>query len=276
MKPDDLAFVAALARAKAGLMLRPERAFFVESRLATLARREGEPTVEGLAARLRAAPEEPLAWSAVEALATPEDQLLPRPGRLRPPARRRSCPTWPPAGRRARCGCGAPAAPPARSPISLAIMAEEYAAAVPQAAARDPGHRPVGPGLEKAWSGLYTQFEVKRGLPIRLLLRHFDKVGDNWQASARLRQSVRWGRLNLMNDFTKLGRFDIILCRNVLSYFDAAPRHQVLKRLAGILAEDGCLMLGAGEAAALPEAFEPARGGAGLHRRNPAFGKAAA
>ena len=87
---------------------------------------------------------------------------------------------------------------------------------------------------------------------------------------------MRWGRLNLMNDFAKLGRFDIVFCRNVLSYFDPIPRANVLRRLAGALADDGCLVLGAGETAGLPEAFEPARGGAGLHRRNPSYGRAAA
>jgi chemotaxis protein methyltransferase CheR len=77
-----------------------------------------------------------------------------------------------------------------------------------------------------------------------------------------------------MNDFDKIGRFDVIFCRNVLSYFDPSPRQQVLKRLAGSLADDGCLVLGSGESAGLPEAFEAT--GAGIHRRNPAYGKAAA
>lgn len=275
MKPDDLAFIAALARAKAGLMLGAERSFFIEGRLSTLARREGEPTVEGLIAKLRAAPEEPLARAAVEVLAVPEtsffrdrlafdrlrDEVLPELLAHRPEGKVR---VW-----CAGCSTGQEA-------YSLAIMAEEYASRFPrlhlEILATDLSAR----ALEKAQSGLYTQFEVQRGLPIRLLLRHFEKVGDNWQASTRLRGAIRWGRLNLMNDFVKLGRFDIILCRNVLSYFDTAPRHQVMKRLAVALADDGCLMLGAGEAAAMPEAFEPARGGAGLHTRNPSFGKAAA
>jgi chemotaxis protein methyltransferase CheR len=275
VKPDDLAFVATLARAKAGLLLGPERAFFVESRLATLARREDEASVESLVARLRAGPEEPLARAAVEALATPEtsffrdrapfdhlrDEVLPELAATRPDGRVR---IW-----CAGCSTG-------QEPYSLAMMAEENASELPglklDILATDLSAR----ALEKAQSGLYTQFEVQRGLPIRLLIRYFDNLGDNWQVTPRLRQAVRWGRLNLMNDFAKLGRFDIILCRNVLSYFDAAPRQQVLRRLAGSLADDGCLLLGSGEAAALPEAFEPARGGAGLHRRNPAFGKAAA
>jgi chemotaxis protein methyltransferase CheR len=275
VKPDDLAFVAALARAKAGLMLGVERAFFVESRLATLARREGEASVETLVARLRAAPEEPLARAAVEALATPEtsffrdrtpfdhlrDEVLPEMAANRPEGKVR---IW-----CAGCSTG-------QEPYSLAMMVAEHAARFPKLQLEILATDLSAPALEKAQSGLYTQFEVQRGLPIRLLIRYFDKVGDNWQASPRLRQAVRWGRLNLMNDFARLGQFDIILCRNVLSYFDTAPRHQVLKRLAGALTDDGSLVLGAGEAAALPEAFEPARGGAGLHRRNPAFGKAAA
>src|SRR5882757_996516 len=119
------------------------------------------------------------------------------------------------------------------------MMAAEHAMRFPQLQLEILATDLSAPALEKAQSGFYTQFEVQRGLPIRLLIRHFDKVDDNWQASARLRQTVRWGRLNLMNDFAKLGRFDVVFCRNVLSYFDAMPRANVLRRLAGALAEDG-------------------------------------
>ena len=275
MKPEDLEFVAAMARAKAGLMIGGERAYFVENRLATLARREGWPSVEALVAELRAAPDGPLVRMAVESLATPEtsffrdypvfdrlrDEVLPDLLARRPDGRVK---VW-----SAGCSTGQEA-------YSLAILAEENAARFPglqlEVLATDLSSR----ALEKAQSGVYTQFEVQRGLPIRLLLRHFRKTGDNWTISPRLRQSVRWGRLNLMNDFTRLGRYDVILCRNVLSYFDAAPRQNLLRRLAAALADDGALVLGADEAAGLPEAFEPARGGAGLYRRNASFGRAVA
>ena len=275
MRPEDLEFVAGMARSRAGLALGMERAFFVENRLATLARREGVDSVEALVARIRAAPDEPLVRAAVEALATPEtsfvrdrtpfdhlrDVVVPELAASRPGGKVR---VW-----CAGCSTG-------QEPYSLAMMADEHASRFPnlqlEILATDLSSR----ALEKAQAGLYTQFEVQRGLPIRLLIRHFDKVGDNWQVSQGLRQKVRWGRLNLMNDFAKLGRFDVVFCRNVLSYFDAAPRANVLFRLAAALAGDGCLILGAGEAAGLPEAFEPARGGAGLHRRNPAYGRAAA
>jgi chemotaxis protein methyltransferase CheR len=275
VKPEDLEFVAAMARSRAGLMLGAERAFFVESRLATLARREGVPSVDALMAQLRASPGEPLVRATVEVLATPETSFF----RDRTPFDHLRDDVLPDlAARRldgkvriwcAGCSTG-------QEPYSLAMMVEEYGDRFPtlqlEILATDISTR----ALEKAQSGLYTQFEVQRGLPIRLLISHFEKADDNWQASPRLRQAVRWGRLNLMNDFTKLGRFDVLLCRNVLSYFDVAPRQQVLKRLADALADDGCLVLGAEETAAMPEAFEPARGGGGLHRRNPSFRRTAA
>jgi chemotaxis protein methyltransferase CheR len=274
LRPEDLEYVAALARAKAGLMLGVERAFFVESRLATLARREGYASVEALVAQLRASPADPIAGAAVEVLATPEssffrdrpafdrlrDEVLPQLAASRPEGKVR---IW-----SAGCSTG-------QEPYSLAIMAQEHADRFPglslELVATDLSTR----ALEKAQSGLYTQFEVQRGLPIRLLLRYFDKVEDSWRVSPRLRQVVRWGRLNLMNDFTKLGQFDVILCRNVLNYFDPTPREQVLTRLASMLADDGCLVLGASETASLPEAFDTAHSGAGLHRRNPSYGRAA-
>jgi chemotaxis protein methyltransferase CheR len=275
VSPDDFAFVAALARAKAGLRLGPERGFFIEGRLAALARRVGAPSVAALIERLRADDDEALARAAVETLATPEtsffrdripfdtlrDEVLPELAASRPEGRVR---VW-----CAGCSSGQEA-------YSLAIMAAEHAGRVPSVKLEVFASDLSTQSLEKAQAGIYTQFEVQRGLPIRLLLRHFDKVGDNWQAKPALRQAVRWGRLNLMNDFSKAGRFDVVLCRNVLSDFEPAARQQVLTRLAQSLADDGCLVLGSGEAAGLPEAFEPARGGAAIHRRNPAFGRAAA
>ena len=273
--PEDLEFVAALARSRAGLMLRGERGFLVENRLAWLARREGEPSVSALIQRLRASADESLARTVVEALATPEtsffrdripfdrlrDEVLPELAATRPEGRVR---VW-----SAGCSTGQEA-------YSLAMMVEEHQARFPQLkldlVASDLSER----ALEKARSGIFTQFEVQRGLPIRMLLNHFDRVGDNWQVSPRLRQSVRWGRLNLMHDFTRVGKFDVILCRNVLSALDHEPRRQVLEGLAHALADDGTLVLGMGETAAMPEAYEPAHGGAGLHRLKPGFGRVAA
>jgi chemotaxis protein methyltransferase CheR len=101
--------------------------------------------------------------------------------------------------------------------------------------------------LEKARQGLYSQFEVQRGLPIQLLLKHFTQVGELWQIAPDIRSIVKYQQLNLLADFAKLGRFDLILCRNVLIYFDTETKISVLNRLARSTASDGYLMLGAAE-----------------------------
>ncbi len=112
--------------------------------------------------------------------------------------------------------------------------------------------------IDKAKAGLYTQFEVQRGLPIHLLLKYFTQVGDMWQVSEELRSMVQFRTLNLLRDFSSLGTFDIILCRNVLIYFEPTRKSDVLNRLSGRLAEDGMLFLGAAETViGLTDAFLP-------------------
>ena len=108
---------------------------------------------------------------------------------------------------------------------SLAMLAEERSPPVRlEMVATDLSERV----LEKAHAGLYTQFEVQRGLPIRLLLKYFEKTGEMWSVSPRLRAAVRWRRLNLIEDRRSVRRFDLIVCRNVLSYFTPPMRERVL------------------------------------------------
>ncbi|HEV2574066.1 MAG TPA: protein-glutamate O-methyltransferase CheR [Beijerinckiaceae bacterium] len=114
--------------------------------------------------------------------------------------------------------------------------------------------------LETARGGLYNQFEVQRGLPVALLLRHFQRDLEKWRITERLRAQVQFQQVNLIDDFSRFGPFDVIFCRNVLMYFDQATRRTVLNRLARTLTPDGILMLGATEFtpgdcafAALPE-----------------------
>jgi chemotaxis protein methyltransferase CheR len=101
--------------------------------------------------------------------------------------------------------------------------------------------------LEKAKAGLYSHFEVQRGLPVQSLIKHFEQVGEQWRIAANLRQMVDYRPLNLLQPFDSLGVFDIIYCRNVLIYFDAPTKGDVLARLSTSLAPDGCVLLGAAE-----------------------------
>jgi chemotaxis protein methyltransferase CheR len=112
--------------------------------------------------------------------------------------------------------------------------------------------------LEKAKAGLYSQFEVQRGLPIGLLVKYFTQVGELWEIAPDIRRMVQYRSLNLLNDFSHLGTFDVVFCRNVLIYFDQETKVDVLDRIARIVPADGYLVLGAAETVVgLTDAFKP-------------------
>ena len=101
--------------------------------------------------------------------------------------------------------------------------------------------------LEKARKGVYSQFEVQRGLPISLLVKYFKKGERGWRLSPDIGERVTFRTHNLLQDCRAFGKFEVIFCRNVLIYFDDATKSAVLSRLAAQLAPDGYLVLGAAE-----------------------------
>jgi chemotaxis protein methyltransferase CheR len=103
--------------------------------------------------------------------------------------------------------------------------------------------------LEKARSGVYSQFEVQRGLPALRLVRHFEKRDDSFVVAQRLRQMVRWRRVNLLEDLSSLGAFDLVLCRNVLGGMLESGRARALDNLRKVLKPEGFLVLGLGDPA---------------------------
>src|SRR5262245_25066562 len=120
--------------------------------------------------------------------------------------------------------------------------------------------------LEKAKAGIYSQFEVQRGLPVQLLVKFFDQVDETWQLAPELRSMVQFRPLNLLNDFSVLGSFDAVFCRNVLIYFDQETKVAVLNRIARQMPGDGFLVLGAAETViGLTEAFKPLADKRGLY-----------
>jgi chemotaxis protein methyltransferase CheR len=123
--------------------------------------------------------------------------------------------------------------------------------------------------LEKAKAGIYSQFEVQRGLPIQLLVKYFTQTGDTWQISPEIRAMVQYKPLNLLADFAHLGNFDVVFCRNVLIYFDEETKVGVLNRIARMLEGDGYLVLGAAETVVgLTESFKPLADRRGLYAPN--------
>ncbi len=111
--------------------------------------------------------------------------------------------------------------------------------------------------LEKARQGIYSQFEVQRGLPIQLLIKYFSQTGEMWQIAPEIRAMVKYQQLNLLADFAQLGVFDLVFCRNVLIYFDPETKIGLLNRLRPLVARDGYLVLGAAETVVgLTDAFK--------------------
>jgi len=120
--------------------------------------------------------------------------------------------------------------------------------------------------LERAREGVYSQFEVQRGLPIQMLMKHFDQQEPNWQIKRELRQTVNFRALNLLEDFSALGQFDVVLCRNVLIYFDQPTKTRILGAIARRIAPDGVLLLGGAESVfGLSDAFAGLAGLKGVY-----------
>jgi len=244
--PQDRELVARLCADRAGLRVDPDKGYVLENRLGPVARREGFASVHEFVSAVRDRDEERLIWAAVEAMSPAETTFFREPatfdrivGEALPElARRREGGTlrlW-----AAACGAG-------QEVYSLAMALDESAPAgvTIEIFASDLSDR----RLEKAQAGLYSQFEVQRGLSARRLVRHFESRDDSFVLSPRVRQMVRWRRVNLMEDLGRLGQFDLVLCRNLLGYLLEDARARVLAGLQGALAPGGWLVLGETEAA---------------------------
>ncbi len=265
MTPDSFAFLAGLVKARSGIVLTADKGYMLETRLGPLLRREGLPGLDALALRLRAPRAEALTAELVEALTTNESsffrdgkpfehlkRLLPRLAAARPPGQ--PLRVW-----SAACSSGQEA-------YSVAMVAAELGAALGGRRVEILGTDLSREMLDRAQEGLFTQFEVQRGLPVQMLVKHFRQEGTRWRASADLRAMARWQAFNLLDDARGLGRFDVVFCRNVLIYFDAPTKSRVLGMLAGMVAADGVVYLGGAETVlGLTDRLVPAPGERGVY-----------
>src|SRR5690606_14070767 len=251
---------------RSGLVLGEEKVYLLESRLTPLARRRGLDSLEALAAEVRRTRDERLLTEITEAMTTNEtfffrdirpfdtfrDVVLPQ--LLKARATNKTLRIW-----AAACSTG-------QEPYSLAMLLKEEAAKMAgwrvEILATDISNEV----LEKAKAGLYSQFEVQRGLPIQLLVKHFQQVGELWQIDSSIRAMVKFQRLNLLEDFSALGRFDVVFCRNVLIYFDQPTKSATLNRIYDSLAPDGALFLGGAETVlGICDRFKPVSGQRGVY-----------
>jgi len=172
--------------------------------------------------------------------------------------------------KRLRIWCAA--ASSGQEPYSLAMILTEVSAALAGWRVDILATDLCGEMLDKAKTGIYSQFEVQRGLPIQLLIKYFKQIGDLWQIAPQIRAMVKYHQLNLLADFSQLGVFDLIFCRNVLIYFDHETKIGLLERLARVIAGDGYLVLGGAETVVgLSGSFKMVSDKHGLYTPTPHF-----
>jgi chemotaxis protein methyltransferase CheR len=243
--PQDYEYLRKLLKERSGLDLSADKQYLVESRLVPLARRSNLAGIPELVQRMKGGAQA-LTSEVVEAMTTNETfffrdkipfdhlkELLP--GLARTRAARRSLRIW----------CAASST--GQEPYSIAMLLKEMTALFTgwriEIVATDLSQAV----LEKSKAGLFSQFEVQRGLPIQLLVKHFVQKGELWQLNADIRGMVQHRQLNLLQDISHLGTFDVIFCRNVLIYFDQQTKAGIFGKISRMLEPDGVLALGAAE-----------------------------
>ena len=268
MTPTDYEYLRKLLKDRSGLDLSADKQYLIESRLLPLSRKAGLAGISELVLKMKGG-SAATTTQVVEAMTTNEtfffrdklpfdhfrDSIVPE--ILKARASRRSLRIW--------CAAGSTG----QEPYSLAMCLKEMSAAISgwriEILATDLSQEV----LEKSRAGIYSQFEVQRGLPIQMLVKYFKQTGELWQINPDIRAMVQHRQLNLLHDFSQLGVFDVIFCRNVLIYFDQDTKIDIFNRLARITEPDGFLVLGAAETVVgLTNVFKPFPERRGVYRPN--------
>ena len=244
MRVADFELYKDLLYEESGLVITPDKSYLLDSRLTPVARKWNYSSIEVMTLQLRALPDSDLIRDIIEAMATREtsffrdvlpfqdfeDKILP--SLLKKRAGKKSLRIW----------CAASSS--GQEPYSLAMILKEKEAQLKGWKVEILATDISGDVLEQAQRGIYTQFEVQHGLPVEYLMKYFEQINEKWRLRSDLRSMIKFGYFNLLDDTTRLGMFDVILCRNVLVCFDEATKAGILDKLAGNLNKDGFLFLG--------------------------------
>jgi chemotaxis protein methyltransferase CheR len=269
VNPLDLDFLARFLKERSGLVLIGDKSYLIDSRLTPVAKKHGFNDIPQLLQKLRAGAGPMLEQEVVEAMTTNEtfffrdkipfdlftDTMLPAMMEARA------------AEKRLRIWCAACSS--GQEPYSLAMLLDQRAQQLAGWHIEILATDLSGEIIERAKSGRFNQFEVQRGLPVQMLLSYFEQKGEAWEIIPRMREKVQFRTLNLLRDFSPLGNFDIVFCRNVLIYFDEPTKIDVMNRLARMLRPDGYFVLGAAETVVgLTDAFRSVPEKRGLYVPN--------
>ncbi len=252
IKQENLSFLRQYVYAGSGIVLDAEKQYLVEARLTPVARQRGLGSLDDLCAALRASPDSPLHREVVDAMTTNETYFFREPqqfdalrGSILPEIIESRRDT-----RRLRFWSAASSTGQEAYSLAMLLLEKGLEGWDIQIVGTDLSDRV----LRRAEAGLYSQLEINRGLPVPMLLRHFRRVGLEWEVSAEVRRLTRFLRFDLRSSMRALGPFDAVLCRNVLIYFDPPTRQKILGEIYGTLFRGGRLLLGASEGAVPPAA----------------------
>jgi chemotaxis protein methyltransferase CheR len=255
-----------MLKARSGLTLGPEKLYLLETRLVSIMRRENLRDLAALADKLQ--PNSALERDVVEAMTTNESlffrdtkpfealrlRVLPRLHAARPPG--------------ARLRIWSAAASTGQEAYSIAMLLAEMTPQLRDRKIDILGTDIARDALKRAKEGVYSQFEIQRGLPMQMLVKHFAKEEQQWRIKPAVRANVEFREYNLLADLRALGQFDVVFCRNVLIYFDAPTKSRVLDAIAGQMAPDGVLFLGGAETVlGLTPSFQTIQGESGAYSR---------
>ncbi len=267
MTPQEYGYLQNMLKERSGLVLSEDKQYLIESRLSPVVKKNGLENISDLIRKLQLPGSENLKSAVTEAMTINESfffrdktpfknfEEVMMPSLLKARQAKRSLRIW------------SAAASSGQELYSLAILIKEKGDAFRSWKVELMGTDISTEILEKAKTGLYSQFEVQRGMPSPLLVKYFQQVGSLWQVESGLRAMVSFRNYNLLDNFSSLGTFDIVFCRNVLIYFDRETKQDVLERIARQMAPDGYLVLGAAETiVGITDKFEPVDGRQGLLR----------
>ncbi len=254
---------ATLLESRTGQQLDANREWRIETALKPVLRERGLDSLDQLAGELLAGRDQAVGDKIIDALLNQETSFFRDAAVLDMVAQAVAAARGPDLNRRIRiwsAGCSS-----GQEPLSLAMLFDEQPGGeerMPEIVATDISDASVARGR----AGRFSQFEIQRGLSVRRMMRWFETVGDDWVASPELVRRVQFRQLNLVADPLPIGRFDVILCRNVLLYFAPAMRRHVFARLAEVMRPGGLLVLGAGETViGQTDAFRPSPTYRGLY-----------
>jgi chemotaxis protein methyltransferase CheR len=246
MTPADFAYIQDLLKREAGISLGQDKMYLVESRLAPVLRQWRFENMSDLIGRCMQK-DAKLITTVIDAMTTnetlffrdlkPFDALREAvlPDLIKKREATRKLRIW-----SAACSTG-------QEPYSIALILHNYFGGLEGWNVEILGTDLSTEAITRAKDATYNQFEVQRGLPIQLLLKYFEQHGENWTLRDGIRKKVRFEAANLMKDSLSFGQFDLILCRNVLIYFDEPTKRTVIERLSKQLTRDGYICLGGSE-----------------------------